>query len=58
MARFYPLFVLVAFAAALACLILSVIALSFHPDNTVDLLAGSGVSAGAGLLALVARLWP
>jgi hypothetical protein len=39
--------------AAIAALVLGIVVLAAKPDNTVDLLSGGIIAAGAGLLALL-----
>jgi hypothetical protein len=39
--------------AAVAAIVLGVVVLVGTPDNAPDLLAGAGIAAGAGLLALL-----
>lgn len=42
-------------AAGIAMLILGIIVVGWHPDNSEDLLGGGVIAGGAGLVALV---WP
>jgi uncharacterized membrane protein len=40
-------------AAGIACLVLGIMVVGWHPSNEIDLVAGGVIASGVGLLALV-----